>query len=426
MKCSNCREKNEEEAKFCRNCGTLLEVEKSGTSKKRNILILLLVLVLAVGFGLQNSLFGNGEERNTNEQTFEGNEKSTGKKEIIKNAQKKVYTVITDNGFGSGFLFEENGMVVTNAHVVAGYTNVTVRDIDGEEYSGQVVGISDVEDIALIKVISFEGIEPLTTEMEVTDVGTEVIALGSPNGFENSASIGYLTGINRDITFDFQYEDVYQIDAQIAPGSSGGPLINAENGKVIGINSLLYNEGNAIGFSIPLHSVYNSFMEWKKSPMSAAEVSALFGIYNDYETSPKEFEDEENDSEEYGEEYDSGSSIIEEEAVEFLSDYRSYYEMALSEEDFYYVEDMLLYDSPIYNGISSYIDQVTGRGMIFEFVDFTVLETEIFEKYAIIQTYESFDFMNTSGDWTFEERYKTYKVVMDDYDDYYIADIEGE
>lgn len=426
MKCSNCGEKNEEEAKFCRDCGELLEVGKSVSSKKRNVLILLLVLIVAGGFVLQHSLSINEEESNTNAQAAEVNEKSASKKEIIKKAQKKVYTVITDDSFGSGFLFEEDGMVVTNAHVVAGYTDVTVRDIDGEEYSGQVIGISDVEDIALIKVVSFEEMAPLTTEMEVTDVGTEVIALGSPNGFENSASIGYLTGINRDITFDFQYEDVYQVDAQIAPGSSGGPLINAENGKVIGINSLLYNEGNAIGFSIPLHSVYNSLMEWENSPMSATEVSALFGVYNDYETSAEDYEDEEEDSEDSGGEYDSGSSIIEEEAVEFLSDYRSYYEMALSEEDFYYVEDMLLYDSPIYNGISDYIDQVTGRGMIFDFTDFTVLETEIFEEYAIIRTYESFDFMNTSGDWTFEERYKTYKVVMDDYGDYYIADIEGD
>lgn len=426
MKCTNCGTTNKEEAKFCKDCGNQLDVKrgKSSSSSKRNVLILFVSLMVAGGggFSLQHYLSGKEGEGNTNEQKAEVKGKSTSKKEIIKEAQKKVYTIITDDSFGSGFLFKENGMVVTNAHVVAGYTDVTIRDSEGQEYNGQVVGISDVEDIALLKVDAFNDLEPLITEMDVTDVGTEVIALGSPNGFENSASIGYLTGINRDITFEFQYEDVYQIDAQIAPGSSGGPLINAENGKVIGINSLLYNEGNAIGFSIPLHSVYDSLLDWDNRPMSANEVSALFGVYTDYETSDEEYTNEEENSGSYG----SGSSITEEEVVEFLSDYRSYYEMALSEEEFYYVEDMLLYDSPIYYGISNYIDQVTGSGMIFDFEDFTVLEIDTYAEYALVRTYESFDFMNSSGEWTFEERYKTYTVVVDEYGDYYIGDIEGE
>ena len=86
-----------------------------------------------------------------------------------------------------------------------------------------------------------------------------MIALGSPQGFENSASIGYLTGVNRDIEFGFLYEHLYQIDAQIDQGSSGGPLIDAKTGKVIGINSLSFKENDVFGFSIPMKTATLQF-----------------------------------------------------------------------------------------------------------------------------------------------------------------------
>ena len=95
-------------------------------------------------------------------------------------------------------------------------------------------------------------------------IGTEVIALGSPQGLENSASIGYLTGINRTIDMDFSYENVYQVDAQIDQGSSGGPLLDAKTGKVIGINSLLYTKNNSFAFSIPMHSMIDLLDSWAR------------------------------------------------------------------------------------------------------------------------------------------------------------------
>lgn len=155
-------------------------------------------------------------------------------------------------------------MVVTNAHVVSGYTDVIVRNINGQDHEGTVVGISAESDIALIQVNDLTGIEPLEAEMATTDVGTEVIALGSPSGFENTASMGYLTGIDRDFYQEFTYENIYQIDAALAPGSSGGPLLDAGTGKVIGINSLLFPEGDSIGFSIPLYSMYDQLMRGRK------------------------------------------------------------------------------------------------------------------------------------------------------------------
>ena len=502
MFCRNCGEKNEETARFCKGCGVKIENSESTSSRKEHTAAILLSILLAAagGFGVQQYL-ANEADADTliiqnSKQELEPVQQE--KKEIIKAAQKKVYTIVTDNGIGSGFLFAKNGMVVTNAHVVAGFTDVLVRNSDGDEVSGRVIGISDVEDIALIEVAAYKGQNPLPAEMAVTEVGSEVIALGSPNGFENSASIGYLTGVDRDISFDFEYENVYQIDAQIAPGSSGGPLVDAETGKVIGINSLLYNDGNAIGFSIPLHSIHDSLMSWVNEPMSAAAVASVFGVYDSYdyfdwledydyenepvydlETAPdteavydeeitveeepdfseevieyeeetieEEYTEEYYDEGEYTEEYfddeyteeeveileDAETEELEEEVSiffdeislsEFVSSYRNNYEMALADEDFFYVSDMLLPDSAIYYGISDYIEEIRGQGMLFEFIEQSIMGVEIYDDYALVHTYEAFDFMNAAGEWTFEERSKTYTIVADEYGAYWISDITG-
>ena len=495
MFCRSCGERNDESARFCTGCGRRLENGESVPTKRKHTVAIVLSILLAAGggFGVQQYLAKEAEAdtiivHNSKEQAEPVQRE---KKEIIKAAQKKVYTIVTDTGIGSGFLFTKDGMVVTNAHVVAGFTDVTVRNSDGEEVSGRVIGISDVEDIAIIEVDAYKGQEPLPAEMKVTEVGSEVIALGSPNGFENSASIGYLTGVDRDISFDFEYEDIYQIDAQIAPGSSGGPLVDAETGNVIGINSLLYNDGNAIGFSIPLHSVHDSLMGWVNDPMSAAAVASVFGVYDsydyfdwledyDYESEPvyeaetdtetvyeeeeievpeetfdyeeesyeeeytEEFSEEEyteESTEEYEEEYveefeeetveeeyeepaEEVAAIFDETSVSnYVSDYRSSYEMALESEDFSYVADMLLPGSAIYSGISGYIDEIRGQGMVFDFIDQSVLGVEIYDDYALVHAYESFDFMDASGVWTFEERNKTYTVVADETGAYWISDI---
>lgn len=275
MFCPKCGRGNHFSAKKCAECGKSLKMGNKKSNKRKVRWSIAMILVLGgsafglhqfpIGDGAQNPVTAEAEEKRPVQEALEEEQKAVEDKpktELIKETQQKVYTVLTDSGMGSGFLYSASGMVVTNAHVVAGYSEVLLRNIDGTEFPGKVIGISDVEDIALIQVEAFEGESPLATEMEETPVGTEVIALGSPNGFENTASIGYLTGVDRDFSSDYQYEDIYQIDAQIAPGSSGGPLIDAKSGKVIGINSLLYNDSNAIGFSIPLYSVVDSLDAW--------------------------------------------------------------------------------------------------------------------------------------------------------------------
>ncbi|MDY0408986.1 S1C family serine protease [Virgibacillus soli] len=184
-------------------------------------------------------------------------------KEIIQETQKKVVKIELANGtIGSGFIYSDKGDIVTNAHVVAGETDVVVVTSDAKEFSGIVIGVSEDTDVALVRVAGLEGVEPLKLREEKAEIGDEVLALGSPLGLENTVTIGIISGIDRDFDLDpYHYEDVYQISAPIAPGNSGGPLVHSESGEVLGINSVVSDVGT-IGFSIPIRNVLTLIEEW--------------------------------------------------------------------------------------------------------------------------------------------------------------------
>ncbi|MCA0984235.1 trypsin-like peptidase domain-containing protein [Halobacillus yeomjeoni] len=347
--------------------------------------------------------------------TPEGKEK----KEIIDKAQGKVYTILTDHSQGSGFLFKKNGTVVTNAHVVAGFTDVQVRNRNGSQMSGKVIGISNVYDVALIRVDQLAGQSPLPIETKKSKVGTEVIALGTPLGLENTASIGYLTGVDRSFEEGFKYENAYQIDAQISPGSSGGPLLDGETGKVIGINSARLNADSSIGFSIPMYTMTDQLNSWSNAPMSTDDVINAFAIDNsmdDYDFG------EEYEEEPYEDDYPS--AFDEASLSAFIIEFRNNYELALEQEDFSYIEPYLEYESTAYRDLYEYLHETFGKGMIFEFTQNQVTNVEIQNDYAIVSTFETFDFMNAAGEWSVYERIKDYVVVMDEFDRYMIRNIE--
>ncbi|MED3841048.1 peptidase S1 and S6 chymotrypsin/Hap [Niallia circulans] len=200
---------------------------------------------------------------------------------LIKSAQEKVFTIFTNAGQGSGFLINNNGDVLTNAHVVEGSTSVEVKGKDGKRYSGTVIGYSNNSDVAVIRAPDLAGQEPL--ELESTspaEIGAEVMTLGSPQGYENTVTLGNISGIGRTFVIDqFEYEEVYQISAPIAPGSSGGPLVDKSTGKVIAINSAVDTRDANIGFSIPLYKIYDLISSWISNPMSEKEIASYF--YND-------------------------------------------------------------------------------------------------------------------------------------------------
>lgn len=198
--------------------------------------------------------------------------------DIIASAQETVYTVFTQYSQGSGFLYNNNGAVITNAHVVEGETQVYVKTINGNEYPGTVIGYSNETDVAIIQVPDLVGIEPF--ELEFSDsakIGEEIIALGSPLGLENTATMGYITGKNRSFVIDpYVYENLYQISAPISPGSSGGPLISKTSEKIVAINSAESLEDATIGFSIPLYTVHSLIESWLSEPMSEEDVLAQY------------------------------------------------------------------------------------------------------------------------------------------------------
>ncbi|CAG9622949.1 S1C family serine protease [Sutcliffiella rhizosphaerae] len=190
-------------------------------------------------------------------------------KEIIFESQKLVVKIeLPDGSFGSGFLYNNKGDVVTNAHVVANAKEVKVTTADSKELTGEVIGISIDTDIAVVRVSELEGVDSFKlAKNRKAELGDDVIALGSPLGLQNTVTTGIISGTAREFEIDsFKYEDLFQISAPIAPGNSGGPLIDAKTGEVVGINSATMERG-IIGFSIPFVNVLPLIESWSESPM---------------------------------------------------------------------------------------------------------------------------------------------------------------
>ncbi|MCM3740975.1 trypsin-like peptidase domain-containing protein [Oceanobacillus luteolus] len=301
MFCQNCGNKIESHSKYCGSCGHPLQKSKS---KLPYFLTALLVIAFAsvsliIYFSNLEYTAPSGKHETLNstitkKQFVDSQSSVTAVKselteppkdvsEIISAAQPKVFTILTTYGFGSGFLIDEKGHVLTNAHVVEGEVSPVVRTMDGAEYEGKLVGYSNTTDIAVIQVPALEGRTALQLEESTNiNIGDEVIALGSPRGYENTATLGNISGVDRTFVIPpFEFEGVYQMSAPIAPGSSGGPLLSKQTGKVIAINSARDTSEMNIGFSIPVHQVTSMINNWINSPMLEDDIYALFYYDND-------------------------------------------------------------------------------------------------------------------------------------------------
>jgi len=161
---------------------------------------------------------------------------------------------------GSGFIFED-GLVMTNAHVVNGSEKLIVGLSNGAKYSGKLVGQDLLTDLAVIKL---EGKGPwpkaILGDSTKIEVGDWAIAVGNPFGLENTVTLGIISNLNRNVSqlgiYDKRFE-LIQTDAAINPGNSGGPLLNSE-GEVIGINTLIRSgPGAGLSFAIPINKAKN-------------------------------------------------------------------------------------------------------------------------------------------------------------------------
>ena len=161
-------------------------------------------------------------------------------------------------GMGSGFVYDNLGHIITNAHVVEGASKATVTFLDGTQYDAEIVGKDKFTDIAVIKVSEKPRLlHPLQLgDSSQLHVGEPVAAIGNPFGLSGSMTSGIVSQIGRLLpTQDsgFSIPDVIQTDAAINPGNSGGPLLNMK-GEVIGINTAIQSisgEFSGIGFAVP-------------------------------------------------------------------------------------------------------------------------------------------------------------------------------
>jgi S1-C subfamily serine protease len=165
---------------------------------------------------------------------------------------------------GSGFVVDEQGNIITNAHVVEGADSVEVSfDENGDSVPAEVKGVDTSTDIAVLKVDPSDvkgGVTPVPLgDSSQVEVGDPVIAIGNPFGYSRTVTTGIVSGLQRQIQAPngFTIPDVIQTDASINPGNSGGPLLDA-NGRVIGINSQIATGGGqgsvGIGFAVPINT----------------------------------------------------------------------------------------------------------------------------------------------------------------------------
>ena len=157
------------------------------------------------------------------------------------------------SGMGSGFIVSPDGVVLTNAHVVAGADSVTVKLSDRREFKAKLVGADEQTDIAVLRIEARYLPAVRLGDARSVRVGDWVLAIGSPFGFENTVTAGIVSATSRALP-DGTYVPFIQTDAAVNPGNSGGPLFNMK-GEVIGINSQIYSGTGGyqgLAFAIPI------------------------------------------------------------------------------------------------------------------------------------------------------------------------------
>lgn len=173
-------------------------------------------------------------------------------------------------GSGSGFIWDNRGHIVTNAHVVAGsqrgqtprHTTFEVNLFGGKRYPAKLVGMAAKKDIAVLKIqapaleLAAISLAPAHAKLEV---GQKTVAIGNPFGLDHTLTTGVISALNREVVGfgGVTIRDMIQTDASINPGNSGGPLLNS-SGQLIGINTMIYSKSGSsagIGFAVPVSTI---------------------------------------------------------------------------------------------------------------------------------------------------------------------------
>ncbi len=177
------------------------------------------------------------------------------------NVQRDI-EVLSTTGLGSGFIYDTNGHLITNSHVIENAQKIVVTLLDGSSYNAEIIGDDPFTDLAVIK-IETNGVflQPLPIgDSSKLKVGEQIAAIGNPFGLSGSMTAGIVSQLGRLLPSQdsgFSIPDVIQTDAAINPGNSGGPLLNMR-GEMVGINTAIQSgtgEFTGVGFAIPSRTV---------------------------------------------------------------------------------------------------------------------------------------------------------------------------
>jgi len=234
------------------------------------ILLFTFILIPSQEIGTPDLITSNGHDATTLGDVLSSSKSNLSLVELFEKSEEGVVKiqVVRNNipgdtgSVGSGFVYDNLGHIITNAHVVDGANKATVTFLDGSQYDAEIIGIDKFTDIAVIKVSE----KPrLLHPLQIGDssqlrVGEHVAAIGNPFGLSGSMTSGIVSQMGRLLPSQdsgFSIPDVIQTDAAINPGNSGGPLLNMK-GQVVGINTAIQSisGGNTgVGFAIPSNTV---------------------------------------------------------------------------------------------------------------------------------------------------------------------------
>ena len=228
------------------------------------ILLFTFILIPSQEIGTPDLITSNGHDATTLGDVLSSSKSNLSLVELFEKSEEGVVKIQVerdgqDRGSqGSGFVYDNLGHIITNAHVVDGANKATVTFLDGSQYDAEIIGIDKFTDIAVIKVSEKPRLlHPLQIgDSSQLHVGEQVAAIGNPFGLSGSMTSGIVSQMGRLLPSQdsgFSIPDVIQTDAAINPGNSGGPLLNLR-GEVIGINTAIQSisGGNTgVGFAIP-------------------------------------------------------------------------------------------------------------------------------------------------------------------------------